>query len=223
MHFNHTLKSHWRGVAAYLHLQLTKQLLMSCNMNYPRKNPTYLKQVYTFQTNQIKFQNPKFLYHIWKDSSFINNLKSEETKSQIKAHLLYLPSSYFYNYKPSPCILRQHCVLRNLRKNKDIIIVKPNKGNEAVNLDWKLSDNAIQEIILDTSKFKKLNETQPWNMKLHYKVFYVSWSIKTFLTKMNMMNCILLVLLLLISMVLLKCTNFPLVIHFQNFVQLLHL
>ena len=48
--------------------------------------------------------------------SFIKNLKSEETKSQIKAHHSYLANSYFYNYKPSPCILRQHRVLRNLRK-----------------------------------------------------------------------------------------------------------
>ena len=43
--------------------------------------------------------------------SFINNLKSEETKSRIKAHLSYLSYSYFYNCKPSPCILRQHRVI----------------------------------------------------------------------------------------------------------------
>ena len=61
--------------------------------------------------------------------SFLNNLKSEETKSQIKTHLSYLANSYFYNYKPSPRILRQHRVLRNLRKNKDIVIKKPDKGN----------------------------------------------------------------------------------------------
>ena len=70
--------------------------------------------------------------------SFLNNLKSEETKSQIKAHLSYLVNSYFYNYKPSPCILRQHRVLRNLRKNKDIVITKPDKGNGVVILDQKL-------------------------------------------------------------------------------------
>ena len=40
---------------------------------------------------------------------------------------------------------------------------------------------------------------------------------------MNMINCILLVLLLLVSVVLLKCTNSPLVIHFLNFVRLFHL
>ena len=34
-------------------------LLISRNMNYTRKNLIYLKQVYTFQSNQIKFENPK--------------------------------------------------------------------------------------------------------------------------------------------------------------------
>ena len=94
--------------------------------------------------------------------SFLKNLKSEETKIQIKAHLSYLANSYFYNYfyncKPSPSILRQHRVLRNLRKNKDIVIIKPDKGNGVAILDRKLYNNAIEEIISDTSKFKKLNE-----------------------------------------------------------------
>ena len=90
--------------------------------------------------------------------SFVNKLKSQETKSQIKMHLSYLANSYFYNYKPSPRILRQHRVLRNLRKNKDIVITKPDKGNGVVILDRKLYNNAIEEIISDTSKFEKLNE-----------------------------------------------------------------
>ena len=55
-------------------------------------------------------------------------------------------------------MLRQHRVLRNLRKNKDIVITKLDKGNGVVMLDRKLYDNAIQEIISDTSKFEKLNE-----------------------------------------------------------------
>ena len=38
-----------------------------------------------------------------------------------------------------------------------------------------------------------------------------------------MINCFLLVLLLLVSMVLLKCTKSPLVFHFLNFVQFFHL
>ena len=90
--------------------------------------------------------------------SFLNNLKSEETKSQVKAHLSYLANLYLYNYKPSPHILHQHCILRNLRKNKDIVVTKPNKGNGVVILDQNLDNNAIEEIISDTSKFEKLSE-----------------------------------------------------------------
>ena len=63
---------------------------------------------------------------------------SEKTKTQIKADLSYLANSYFYNYKPSPHILSQHRVLQNLIKNKDIVIVKPDKGNGVAILDQKL-------------------------------------------------------------------------------------
>ena len=48
---------------------------------------------------------------------FLKNLKSEETKRQIKVHLSFLANSCFYNYRTCPRILRQHCVLQNLRKN----------------------------------------------------------------------------------------------------------
>ena len=49
----------WWGVAAYLYSQLTKLLLILHNMNYLRKKPIYLKQVYTLQSNQIKFEKQK--------------------------------------------------------------------------------------------------------------------------------------------------------------------
>ena len=71
---------------------------------------------------------------------------------------MYLANYYFHNYKPSPCILRQHCVLRNLRKIKDILITKLHKGNGVVILDRKLYNNAIEETISDNSKFEKPNE-----------------------------------------------------------------
>ena len=111
--------------------------------------------------------------------SFLNNLKSEENKSQIKAHVSYLANSYFYNYKPSPHILRQHRVLRNLRKNKDIVVTKPDKGNGVVIFDRKLYNNAIEEIISGSSKFEKLNEDP--NLK------YES-SLQRFLRKLKQKN-----------------------------------
>ena len=54
-------------------------------------------------------------------------------------------------------ILCQRRVLQNLRKNKNIVITKPDEGNGIAILDRNLYDNAIRKIILDTSKFEKLN------------------------------------------------------------------
>ena len=113
--------------------------------------------------------------------SFLNKLKSEKIKSQMKAHLSYLANSYFYNYKTSPCILRQHRVCRNLRKDKDTVITKPDKGNGVVILDRKFYYNPIEEIITDTSKFEKLSEDptlkceaslQRFLHKLKQKIFF---------------------------------------------------
>ena len=50
-------------------------------------------------------------------------------------------------------------------------------------------------------------KTQPCNAKLRYNAFNEKKNKKTFLMKLNMINCILLVLPLLVSMVLLKCRN----------------
>ena len=118
-------------------------------MTYPSKKSIYLKQVYTFQSNQIKTENRKS--SLPSKRLIVNNFKPAETKSQVKAYLLYLANSCFYSYKPSPRILPQHRVLWSLRKNRDIIITKPHKGNGVVILDRKLYDNAIQKIISDTS------------------------------------------------------------------------
>ena len=41
-------------------------------------------------------------------------------------------------------------------------------------LDRKFYDNAIQEIISDTSKFEKLNEDPTLNVNPHHNLFYAS-------------------------------------------------
>ena len=43
-------------------------------------------------------------------------------------------------------------------QKKDIVIIKPHKGNGVVILNRKLYNNAIEEIISDTSNFEKLND-----------------------------------------------------------------
>ena len=95
-------------------------------------------------------------------------------------HLSYLANSYFCNYKPSTRVLRQHQVLRNLRKNKDIVITKPDKGNGVVILDGKLYNNAIEEIISDTSKFEKLNEDSTMKREASLQIFLHKYKQKHF-------------------------------------------
>ena len=168
----HNKKSLWKSL--YTHHKKLSSLTRSCSLPIFTANETItnftqyeLSQVETdlvkaglyFSIQPDKIRKSEIFTTFEKiHRSFINDLKSEESKSQLKAQLSYLANSFFYNYKPSPRILRQHRVLRNLSKNKNIIITKPNKGNGVVSLDQKLYYNSFQEIISDTSKFEKPNE-----------------------------------------------------------------
>ena len=193
------------------------------NKKSDNKNLIYLKQGYTFQSDQIKIGKFEIFTTFQKiHCSFFYNIKSMETKSQIKVHLSHVANFYFYNYK-APRIVPQHRVLWNYRKNKAIVITKPDKGNGVFILDWKLYSNATEKIISNTSKFEKLTEDPTLKRKASLQRFYVSSNKTTSLMKFNIRTCILLVLLLLASMVLLKWKNSPLVIHFLNIIRLFHL
>ena len=69
-------------------------------------------------------------------------------------------------------------------------------------LDRKLYNNAIEEIVSDSSQFEKLSEDPTLKGEASLRVLR-KLKQKTFLMKFNMINCIPLVLLLLVSMVIL--------------------
>ena len=58
--------------------------------------------------------------------------------------------------------------------------MKPDKGNGVVILDWKLYNNAIKKLFQALLNSKSSVRTQPWNAKIHYNNFYVSWNKKNF-------------------------------------------
>ena len=58
--------------------------------------------------------------------------------------------------------------------------MKPDKGNGAVILDRKLYDNAIHEIISDTSKFEKLSEYPTLKREASLQLFLRKLKQKTF-------------------------------------------
>ena len=82
---------------------------------------------FSIQSDKIQKKSEIFTTFDKIHRSFLSNLKFEETKIQIKARLFYLANSYFHNCKPSSRKLHQHRILRNFRKNEDIIITKPDK------------------------------------------------------------------------------------------------
>ena len=72
-------------------------------------------------------------------------------------------------------------ILLGMLLNPSFNMGKPDKGNGVVILDWNLYNNAIEEIISDTSKFEKLNEDptlkreaslQRFLRKLKQKIFF---------------------------------------------------
>ena len=77
-----------------------------------------------------------------------------------------------------------------MKSKENIVTTQPNKGNGVVILDRKLYDNAIQEIISNTSKFEKLNEDPTLKREASLQRFLRNLKQKKFLTKLNMINFI---------------------------------
>ena len=82
----------------------------------------------------------------------LENLKSEIDKPALKPELSHLANSYVHNYKSSRSTLRKHGILKKLKNDKSIVILRPDKGNGVVVLDRIQYENAIKEIISDETK-----------------------------------------------------------------------
>ena len=61
--------------------------------------------------------------------SMSKDLKHEKDAGKVKAKISYLTNKYVNTYKSSKNTLRKHKIIKILRNNKDILIMKPDKGN----------------------------------------------------------------------------------------------
>ena len=64
----------------------------------------------------------------------------------------HLANSYVNAYKPTKNSLKKHKILKRLRENKGIVILRPDKGCDTLILDQEEFVKKIQAIINDTSK-----------------------------------------------------------------------
>ena len=84
------------------------------------------------------------------------DLKVSGTEGEVRGQLAYLANNYYHSYRPTATQLRKHKILDKLKKNKDIVILKPDKGNAVVILDRSVYTEQMMNLISDASKFKKL-------------------------------------------------------------------
>ena len=85
-----------------------------------------------------------------------DNKRSFFSKFKILAHSYYRDIIKYYNADYNLSI-SDHQTLKNLAKNKDIVIIKLDKGNGAVVMNRSDYVTKMNDILVDTSKFEKLN------------------------------------------------------------------
>ena len=86
------------------------------------------------------------------------DLKSDADKPILKAQLSHLANSYVHNYQPSRSTLIKHRILKKLRNDKEIVILRPDKGISVVVLNRREYEKSIKNLINDKTKFKELSE-----------------------------------------------------------------
>ena len=86
------------------------------------------------------------------------NLKDKEKTGETVSQLSHLANLYYSYYKPSVGTLKKHGILKRLRNNQEIVILRPDKGNGIVIMNRKDYICGMNNIINDRSKFKLLTE-----------------------------------------------------------------
>ena len=100
-----------------------------------------------------------------------NELTDDKLAPRLKSELSHLANCYVYKYTPSKSILKKHGILKKLRNNKDIVIMRPDKGNGVVVMDRIDYDKSLLNIINDQTKFKPLNEDMTLKREKNLKDF----------------------------------------------------
>ena len=110
------------------------------------------------------------------------NLRDEKQSGEVKTKISNLAHSYVNSYEPTLHALKKHRTLKRLANNKNIVILRPDKGSRTVFLNKDDYIKKLSDIISDTSKFKKLSadpallregQLQHFLIKLKNKQFFI--------------------------------------------------
>ena len=133
-----TIKTHEKKLKS---LTLNKSLPFTATeviknlSNYQLNNDEVeiLKNGLSYSLPPFKVQKPDVCVSFEMISRFmLQNLKDEKLDIEVKAQLSHLANCYTHNYRPSRNVLKKHGILKRLKNNNDIVILKPDKGNGVV-------------------------------------------------------------------------------------------
>ena len=116
-------------------------------LKYGLKHPIHL-----LQTNKWDILTTFNFIH----RAMTNDLKTKKHSGELETKMSHLGNSHVNAYKPTKTSLKKHKIIKRLRENKNIVIVRPDKGCGTVILDREEYVKKIYTITNDISKFKKL-------------------------------------------------------------------
>ena len=88
--------------------------------------------------------------------SMNSNLVDKRDEGKLRADLSHLAHSYVNSFRPSQKDIKTHKILNQLRKSKNIVFLKPDKGNGIVIVNRADYNKGILDIVNDSNKFKEL-------------------------------------------------------------------
>ena len=86
-----------------------------------------------------------------------SKLIDKNSAVHLKTEIAHLAQNYISSYRPSSNDLKKHRILRTLKNNPNIIILKPDKGNGVVILDRNIYLDSCFNLLNDKSKFRPLD------------------------------------------------------------------
>ena len=86
------------------------------------------------------------------------NLRNREHSMILKSKVANLAHSYISAHHPTTQDVRKHRILRNLKNNNGIIVLRPDKGNGVVIMDRNEYIDCCLTIINGREKFKCLHK-----------------------------------------------------------------
>ena len=97
---------------------------------------------------------------------FVKSLKPEYSARHVTAELQTLAENYVCNYHPSTSTLKRHGILKKLRRNSDIVITRPDKGESVVILNRQDYFDSVASLLQNPGKFKKVQSHVPSKKEL---------------------------------------------------------